>query len=117
MRTLEEYMSMPYKMEIRPDSAEPGYIVRFPELPGCITCADTLERALENAQDAKRVWLEGSIEDGYPIPEPAAAHEPDDRFEISVPTSMIYAIARASRRSGISVQQFCMDALLRAVSE
>lgn len=117
MRTLEEYMSMAYKMEIRADSAEPGYIVKFPELPGCITCADTLERALENAQDAKRVWLEGSIEDGYPIPEPAAAHEPIDRFEITLPASMIYAIAHASRRDGVSVNQFCMDALSRAVSE
>lgn len=116
MRTLEEYMALHYKMEIRPDSAEPGYIVKFPELPGCLTCADTLERALENAQDAKRVWLEGSIEDGYPIPEPAAAQETDDIFELSVPSGMIYAIARASERDGVSVKQFCMDALTRAVS-
>ena len=34
MRTIEEYMSLPYKMELIPDSYEGGFVVSFPELPG-----------------------------------------------------------------------------------
>ena len=34
MRTIDEYMRLPYRMEIIPDTAEGGYVVRFPELPG-----------------------------------------------------------------------------------
>lgn len=59
-------------MEVIPDRYEGGYVVSFPDLPGCLTCADTLSEAMELADDAKREWLFASMEDGYPIPEPAA---------------------------------------------
>ena len=36
--TLNEYMELPYRMEIVPDKEEGGYAVMFPELPGCMTC-------------------------------------------------------------------------------
>ncbi len=41
-------------MEIEQDLDEGGYVVSFPDLPGCITCADTLEKAIELASDAKQ---------------------------------------------------------------
>lgn len=116
MKTLEEYMALPYKMEVIPDSEEPGYIVNFPELPGCITCADTLEKALENAVDAKREWLFASLEDGYPIPEPASIGERSDRFEVLIPMSIRPDLTRASRRIGMDVDQFCTNVLTRAIS-
>ena len=58
-------------MEIVPDSVEGGYTVIYPELPGCMTCGETLEGAIKNAEDCKREWLAAALEDGYEIPEPA----------------------------------------------
>ena len=71
MKTIDEYMKLPYRMEIVPDLEEGGYAVYWPELPGCVTCGDTLEDAVRNADDAKNVWLEAALEDGLTIPEPA----------------------------------------------
>ena len=70
MKSLEYYMSLPHRLEIIPDAAEGGYGARYPELPGCITCADTLEKVVENAQDAKKEWLIAALEEGIQIPEP-----------------------------------------------
>lgn len=70
MRTVEEYMKLPYKMEIVEDLHEGGYVVSFPELPGCLTIAQTIEEAIKNSEDAKRVWFEAAIEDGVIINEP-----------------------------------------------
>lgn len=67
MKTIEECMELPYKMEITPDTEEPGYTVAFPELPGCITCGDTLEEALANAEDAKKAWFSACLEENIPI--------------------------------------------------
>ena len=53
------------------DKDEGGFVVSFPELPGCITCGETVESAVANALDAKKAWLEAAIEDGIEI------HEPD----------------------------------------
>ena len=70
MKTIEDYLRMNYTMEVIEDPTEGGFVVSFPELPGCITCGQTLENALANALDAKKAWLEAALEDGLVIQEP-----------------------------------------------
>ena len=70
MKDLAYYLSLPYTLEIIPDTIEGGYGARYPELPGCVTCGDTVEKAALNAQDAKKAWLMAALEDGATIPEP-----------------------------------------------
>jgi predicted RNase H-like HicB family nuclease len=62
MKTLNDYMTMNYRMEIVEDKDEGGFVVSFPELPGCITCGETVESAVANALDAKKAWLEATME-------------------------------------------------------
>ena len=62
MKTLDEYMSLPYRMELIEDKTEGGYTVIFPELPGCLTCGETLQEAYENAIDAKSEWIIAALE-------------------------------------------------------
>ena len=38
MKTLNDYMAMSYRMEIVEDKDEGGFVVSYPDLPGCITC-------------------------------------------------------------------------------
>ncbi len=70
-KTIDDYMAMPYRMEIVEDKDEGGFVVSCPDLPGCITCGETAESAVANANDAKRAWIEAALEDGIEI------HEPD----------------------------------------
>jgi len=57
MKTLTEYMAMSYRMEIVEDKDEGGFVVSYPDLPGCITCGETVENAVANALDAKKHGL------------------------------------------------------------
>lgn len=68
-KDLAYYMSLPYKIEIFP-SPEGGFAARVTDLPGCITCADTWEELQFMIEDAKKSWLECSLANGDPIPEP-----------------------------------------------
>ncbi len=70
IKDVNYYMSLGYTIEIIPDLDEGGYVLRCPELIGCITQAETLEEGIYMIQDAKREWFSASIEDGDPIPEP-----------------------------------------------
>lgn len=54
MKTLNDYMAMSYRMEIVEDKDEGGFVVSYPDLPGCITCGETVESAVANALDAKK---------------------------------------------------------------
>ena len=49
MKTLNDYMAMSYRMEIVEDKDEGGFVVSYPDLPGCITCGETRESAVVNA--------------------------------------------------------------------
>ena len=70
MQALDYYLSLPYRLEIIPDPEGNGYGARYPDLPGCVTCAETPEQALANALDAKKAWILAAMEDGITIPEP-----------------------------------------------
>ena len=43
MKTLNDYMAMSYRMEIIEDKEEGGFVVSYPDLPGCVTCGETVE--------------------------------------------------------------------------
>ena len=73
MKTLSEYLALPYHMEIIEDHDESGYVASFPELHGCLSCGETVSDAIANAMDAKRAWLEAALEKGVSIREPNGA--------------------------------------------
>lgn len=49
MKTLSEYLALPYHMEIIEDHDESGYVASFPELHGCLSCGETVSDAIANA--------------------------------------------------------------------
>ena len=63
MKTLNDYLAMSYRMEIVEDKDEGGFVVFFPDLPGCISCGETVESAVANAMDAKKEWLAVALEE------------------------------------------------------
>ena len=45
-----------------------GYVVEFPDLPGCVTEGKNLEDAFENATDAASGWVLDELEEGNVVP-------------------------------------------------
>lgn len=52
------------------DYADDGISIEFPDLPGCLPCAQTTEEAINNAKEAMALHLYGMEQDNDPIPEP-----------------------------------------------
>ena len=77
-KTLKEYLAMAYRMEVVEDKEEGGFVVSYPDLPGCITCGETVESAVANALDAKKAWLEAESSQiaGRTFSERGNQHEP-----------------------------------------
>ena len=113
MRTIDEYMKLPYRMEIIEDTDEGGYIVSYPELKGCITCAETLENAIANIKNAKQAWLEAAIETGCVIPEPDDLEKYSGQFKLRIPKSLHRQLAEHSKQEGISMNQYCVYLLTK----
>lgn len=113
MKTLDDYMAMPYPMELVEDKEEGGFVVSYPDLPGCITCGETIESALANAKDAKRVWIEAALEDGIEIDEPNSLEKYSGQFKLRIPRSLHKLLAEHSQKEGISMNQYCVYLLSR----
>ena len=50
---------------------EDGISIEFPDLPGCLPCADTTEEAMKNAKEALGLHLYGMETDDEVIPNPS----------------------------------------------
>jgi antitoxin HicB len=59
-----------YPFEVRPLSENEGggFLISFPDLPGCISDGETPEEAIKNGLDAAKSWLETAKEFNDPIP-------------------------------------------------
>ena len=102
---------MPYRMEIVEDREEGGFVVSFPELPGCITCGETLETAVANAQDAKKAWLEAAIADGVTIQEPDSLEKYSGQFKLRMPRSLHRAWQSTPSQEAVRHDQYlCVSA-------
>lgn len=108
MKTLDDYMSMAYRMEIVEDKNEGGFVVSYPDLPGCITCGDTIEKALKNAEDAKKEWFIAALEEGIEIQEPDTLEHYSGQFKLRIPKSLHRSLALHAKREGISMNQYCV---------
>ena len=108
MKTVDYYMSLPYRMEIITDVDEGGFVASFPDLPGCFTCGETIEEAVENANDAKRAWLEAAIEENLEIREPAEQVSYSGQFKLRLPKTLHRTLAEQARAEGISMNQYCI---------
>ena len=113
MKMLKDYMAMSYRMEIIEDQDEGGYVVSYPDLPGCITCGETIELAVANAMDAKKAWIEAAIEEGIEIYEPDSLEDYSGQFKLRMPCSLHRLLAEHSKREGISMNQYCVYLLSR----
>jgi antitoxin HicB len=113
-KTLDYYLGLPYTIELTPDPEE-GWFVRVKELPGCSSQGDTAEEALEMIQDAMKGWLEVSLEEHYPIPEPAPEEEYSGKFVLRVPKSLHHELVEQAERESVSLNTYCLNVLAKAV--
>lgn len=101
-------MNLPYRLEIFPDPEEGGYVARYPDLPGCITVGNSMEDAVENAEDAKKEWLTAAVESGVDIAEPMKMDGYSGQFKLRLPKSLHRKLAEHSKEEGVSMNQYCV---------
>lgn len=59
-----------YSMIIEWDSRDNIFVVRVPELPGCVTHGNTYEEAIQQGKDAIESWIMAALADNEPLPSP-----------------------------------------------
>lgn len=117
-KNLEYYLKLPYKVEVftENDPDDPGFVASIPDLPGCITQADTFAELGEMIEDAKRSWLEAAIEHGISIPEPRPQEDYSGKFVVRVPRSLHRKLVEEAESEGVSLNQYINVSLAGAIN-
>lgn len=73
---------MKFIIAIEPGTKTTAFGVVVPDLPGCFSAGDTLDKAVDNAREAIDLWCETVIEDGGDVPlvKTLAEHQADPDF-------------------------------------
>jgi antitoxin HicB len=98
-----------YPFELRPLEPDEGggWLITFPDLPGCMSDGETPEQAVRNGKDAMAAWLEAAKEMGREIPQPGEL--PSGKFVARIPRSLHARLTARAKQEGVS-----MNALVSA---
>ncbi len=90
-----------------PPSDGGGYLITFPDLPGCMSDGETEAEALANGRDAFTSWVSARADIGKKIPEPSYRPEPaptaSGRFVTRLPKSIHAKLAERAKVEGVSL--------------
>ena len=110
--SLEEYLALEYPFQVIADP-DGGYVVVFPDLPGCMTQADSYEEIAAMAQDARALWIETAYDHGREIPLPSYPEEYSGKFNVRLPRSLHRTLAESASQDGVSLNQYVTMLLSR----
>ena len=112
-KSLGEYLALEYPFNVIADP-EGGYVISFPDLPGCITQADSLDQIGTLAEEIRTLWLETAYaQEELEIPLPSYLEEYSGRFNLRLPRSLHRSLAEAAEREGVSLNQYVVSLLAR----
>jgi antitoxin HicB len=117
MKTLDDYLELPYHITIvhdRDDGGNEGFVAEVEELPGCISQGPTPQEAVSNVYDAMAGWISVALEDGREIPEPRESDSYTGRFLLRIPRTLHAELARQAQREGVSLNQYVATTLAAA---
>lgn len=96
-----------YPFTVRPLGEQDGggWVVEFPDLPGCMADGVTPEDALHEAADAVRSWLETARRHGDPIPEPSRSDLSawSGKWVVRTPKTLHRRLAERAKAEGVSL--------------
>jgi antitoxin HicB len=113
-KPLEYYINLKYPVTFEA-APEGGYFVQIEDLPGCYSQGETVEEAMEMIEEARHLWLESAYEDGLDIPLPRGEREYSGKFNVRFPKSLHRRLDQMADREGVSLNQFLVSTLSRAV--
>ncbi|MGH6900811.1 MAG: toxin-antitoxin system HicB family antitoxin [Geminicoccaceae bacterium] len=104
-----------YPFQVRPlaDEEGGGYLIEFPDLPGCLSDGATIEAALASGADALRSWIATAWEFGDPVPPPSCPSDDaySGRWNMRVPRSLHRRLAERAKAEGVSLNTLAVTLL------
>lgn len=115
-RPLKFFLNLeyPFRVDADPDG---GWVIHFPDLPGCLSQADSPDEIGTMAEEARQLWIETEYAAGQDIPMPSYPEEFSGKFNLRLPKSLHRQLAEAADREAVSLNQYVVMLLSRGAAK
>ena len=93
----------PFTIRRLSDDEGGGWLVTFPDLPGCMSDGATQAEAKANAGDALASFAASCAAHGDPMPEPGSGGVASGAFRLRLPRSLHARIIARAKAEGVSM--------------
>lgn len=94
-----------------------GYLIEYPDLPGCISDGETIEETLCHGQDAVACWIEAAKVGGRDIPKPNEFEKQSGKWVQRVPKSIHLRLTRRAKAEGVSLNTLVVSILAEGLGK
>ncbi len=117
MKALKKEKILDYPFTIRHLSKDDGggYLIEFPDLPGCMSDGDTIEEAIESGQEAVNAWIEAAKAMHRTIPKPGEFENQSGKWVQRVPKSIHLRLVNKAVEEGVSLNTLVVTILSEAL--
>src|ERR1022692_2744507 len=114
MRTTANRNLHEYQFTVRPLSKEEGggYLVEYPDIPGCMSDGDTIEEAIANAREALRDCVAVFQETGRKVPKPGIEAA---QWRQRLPRTLYSKLTAQAEHEGVSINSFVTAIIAEAI--
>ena len=103
-----------YQFTVRPLSKDEGggYLVEYPDIPGCMSDGETIEDAIANGREALSDCIEVFRESGRKIPKPSI--EPA-QWRQRLPRTLYAKLTKQAENEGVSINSLVTAIIAEAI--
>lgn len=94
-----------------------GYLIEFPDLPGCMSDGETIDETILNGKDAIQAWIKTAKETARPIPKPGELDSQSGKWVQRVPKSIHLRLVNKARAEGVSLNTLVITMLSESLGE
>jgi len=94
-----------------------GYLIEFPDLPGCMSDGETIDEAIENGKEAIEAWIETAREEGKSIPKPGELESQSGKWVQRVPKSIHLRLVKRAKEEGVSLNTLVITLLAMSLAD
>lgn len=114
MKSLEDYLKLPYTIETKRES-DGSYFIKVKELPGCMSVGESIEEAYAMIEDAMAEWIQFNLDAGRVIPEPEEYESKtySGKFVVRISSRLHQELSDAAEENGVSLNHLVTEMLSR----
>ncbi len=103
-----------YQFTVRPLSKEEGggYLVEYPDIPGCMSDGETIEEAIAHGREALRDCVAVLQESGRKVPKPGVEAA---QWRQRLPRTLYAKLTAQAETEGVSINSFVTAIIAEAI--